>query len=255
MQASDYNFMHSIGVFAASSKGGEVFENRDLLLTNTKAPFAEFNQCFMKRPSYKFERACDVAQAHFAAAKVPFRLQFSAEFPAAARELERRGFVAAAPAPGMLLEGGGPLAWQVPGLRVEQVAGVEALSHFQRVAFESFGYPAHFGPLALTDELLALPHVSLFVGYFDDQPACTSALLITAGRAGIYWVGTLAKFRKRGLGAAITAHAAQAGFAHGCRAASLQASPMGAPVYRRMGFITEREYLRYDSAPSAARVT
>jgi len=246
MNPLDYNFAHSIAVFAANARGGEVFESRELLLTNSKSPFAEFNQCFIKRPGYKLQRACDKAQAHFAGTGVPFRLQFSAEFPEAARELERRGFVAAPAVPGMALEPARLVAPEVPGLRVRQVDDAAGLQHYQRVTFESFGYPVELAALAHTEDLLALPHVALFVGYLDEQPVCSSALLVTANLAGIYWVGTLASARKRGLGAAITAHAARTGFARGCTAACLQASAMGAPVYRRMGFTTEREYLRYD---------
>jgi ribosomal protein S18 acetylase RimI-like enzyme len=72
-------------------------------------------------------------------------------------------------------------------------------------------------------------------------------MLLTTGHiAGLYWVAVDARFRGRGLGAAITAHAANAGRARGCELASLQASPAGEPVYRRMGFTTVRHYLRYD---------
>jgi GNAT superfamily N-acetyltransferase len=86
----------------------------------------------------------------------------------------------------------------------------------------------------------------LFVGYVEDEPACCSLLLITGDWAGIYWVGSLERYRRRGFGAAVTAHAVNAGLAAGCRSATLQASKLGEPVYRGLGFTTVRQYLRFD---------
>jgi GNAT superfamily N-acetyltransferase len=250
MDPIDYNFMHSIATFAATSKTGEVLETRELLLTNSRGPVAEFNQSFLKRPGYKLERACDAAQAYFARAGVPFRLQFPVEHAAAASELERRGFVAAEPIPGMSLSLPSALRFAMPELSIRQVADAADLGHFQRVAFVSFGYPTELAALALTEELGQLPHVALFLGCIDDEPVCCSLLMVTGDMAGIYWVGTLPAWRRRGLGAAVTAHAVQVGAERGCRVASLQASKMGAPVYRRMGFALAREYLRYDGGSS-----
>jgi predicted acetyltransferase len=49
-------------------------------------------------------------------------------------------------------------------------------------------------------------------------------------------VATRAKFRRRGVGEALTWHAVREGVAAGCRSATLQASEMGRPIYERMGF-------------------
>ena len=58
----------------------------------------------------------------------------------------------------------------------------------------------------------------------------------------------------RGLGRALTAAAVDAGFDLGADIASLQASPMGEPIYRAMGFETIYEYrLLMASPPGGAR--
>jgi hypothetical protein len=44
---------------------------------------------------------------------------------------------------------------------------------------------------------------------------------------------------------ALTWAAAASGFERSCTIASLQASALGEPVYRRMGFETVSEYVRY----------
>jgi predicted acetyltransferase len=60
--------------------------------------------------------------------------------------------------------------------------------------------------------------------------------IVNNGVAGIYWVGTTERARGQGLGRALTAAAVNAGLDLGAELASLQASPMGEPIYRAMGF-------------------
>jgi predicted GNAT family acetyltransferase len=75
-----------------------------------------------------------------------------------------------------------------------------------------------------------------YLAYVEGAPAATSTLFVNDRVAGIYYVGTLAQYRKRGLGAAVTRRCVTDGVRAGCDIASLQASPMGLPVYERMGF-------------------
>ena len=79
--------------------------------------------------------------------------------------------------------------------------------------------------------------------------------IVNHGVAGIYWVGSLAEARGRGVGRAITAAATNAGFDLGAEFASLQASPMGEPVYRAMGYETIYDYrLLLSPAPAPLRL-
>jgi GNAT superfamily N-acetyltransferase len=253
MDPLDYNFAHSLALFAATSKTGETQESRDLLLTSSGAPVASFNQGVFKHPDYKLSRTLERVLRFRDRVKVPLCMNLSSQHASVAPELLARGFAAVAPIPGMLLSPVPTLAFDAPGLRVRRVDDAATLEHFAQTAFESFGFPVELAPVALTEDLIALPHAAAFVGYLDGQPACCSLLLMTGTVAGIYWVGTLARFRQHGFGAAITAHAVLAGAQNGCSRAWLQASAMGAPVYARMGFATVREYLRFE-LPAAASV-
>jgi predicted acetyltransferase len=66
--------------------------------------------------------------------------------------------------------------------------------------------------------------------------------IVTHGVAGAYWVGTAPEARGRGLAELCTRAAGNAGFDLGARVAALQASPMGEPVYRRMGYSEATRY-------------
>jgi predicted GNAT family acetyltransferase len=60
--------------------------------------------------------------------------------------------------------------------------------------------------------------------------------------AGIYWVGTIESFRKKGLAEVCTATVTNEAFRRGASSVILQASPFGEPIYRRLGF---KEFTRY----------
>jgi len=84
--------------------------------------------------------------------------------------------------------------------------------------------------------LLGQHDVEVFVGYVDGSPVASSAIFLNNGVAGIYNVATVDGHRRRGLGEAMTWHAARRGREMGCRFGGLLSSDMGLPVYERMGF-------------------
>jgi ribosomal protein S18 acetylase RimI-like enzyme len=94
------------------------------------------------------------------------------------------------------------------------------------------------------DSLLA-PEAYAVIAYLDGGPASCAMLYMTGNVAGVYWVSTLAAARRRGLAELVTSEVANEGFRRGARAAVLQASPMGAPLYRRMGFAEVSHHRRY----------
>jgi hypothetical protein len=79
----------------------------------------------------------------------------------------------------------------------------------------------------------------VWVGRVDGRPVTTASAYIGDGFVGIYAVGTLRDARGRGYGEAVTWAATL------CRPdlpATLQASPMGHPVYERMGYRVVAEF-------------
>ncbi len=130
-------------------------------------------------------------------------------------------------------------------LQVRRVEGAESLAAFQHTAFSGFGIPVALGEKFLTEDLLALPHAALFVGYVEDAPVATALLLATGRIAGVYWVATLEEQRRKGYAEALTWAVLDAGRALDCTIGSLQASEMGRPVYARMGFEETAAYVNY----------
>jgi ribosomal protein S18 acetylase RimI-like enzyme len=68
-----------------------------------------------------------------------------------------------------------------------------------------------------------------------------SHLSNSSGAAGIYYVGTLRQYRRKGIGMAMTGHLVGEALKSGLDLVTLNASASGYPLYRKMGF---SEYYR-----------
>lgn len=138
------------------------------------------------------------------------------------------------------------------GAEIRRLTGTEQAEEYWAVAISSYaslGFPAEvFAGYRDHDGLLA-DDVAAFIAYLDDEPVSIAMTMVSHGIAGIYWVGSLERARGVGLGRAVTAAATNAGFELGADLASLQASPMGKPIYEAMGYKTLFDYRLYMSAP------
>jgi len=90
-----------------------------------------------------------------------------------------------------------------------------------------------------------------FLARLDDAPVGTVCTIERDHEVGVFAVAVLAEHRRRGLGAAITLEPLRAAAARGCRVAQLQASPLGEPVYRRLGFVQRGEFRIFLQLPQA----
>ncbi len=158
-----------------------------------------------------------------------------------AARLVARGLVADDPWPGMTIETDALREPPpVPGLVIRRVITDRDLDTYVQV------FAPILSPSAAFTELFAeasrrigyedtAPEVH-FVGTLDGEPVATASLLTAGGAAGIYNVATVEGVRGRGIGAAMTAAAVDAGRKRGFMTAALQASSMGRSVYESLGF-------------------
>lgn len=163
-----------------------------------------------------------------------------------AEHLEAEGVGPMSNSPGMVLEQRLPDAPLPPNVTVERVLDERTAREFADVAgaaYATYGMPPKIARRQFADwRFFTQPHVAAFVARLAGAPAATAMVMVTHGVAGIYWVGTIPDARGSGLAPLCTRIAGNAGFDMGARFAALQASTMGEPVYRKMGY---REVTRY----------
>jgi GNAT superfamily N-acetyltransferase len=177
------------------------------------------------------------AQAFFAERGLAWGLTAAGDVAeAVAPAAEAIGLTPGERMPGMLLT---PLAGQVPavpGLTFREVRDAAALDTFNATSGAGFGGEEHLYRRLYQPQMLGRPGSTLYLGYLDGEPVATAVRITSHGIAGIGGVSTVPAARRRGIGEAITRHAALAGLPDGCRASFLQATEMGFDLYRRMGY-------------------
>ena len=137
---------------------------------------------------------------------------------------------------------------------VDDEVGVREFVSVNAEAYATYGMP----PEVLVDvfedvpAVLADPAASIVVAHRDDQPVATAMVYESDGVASLQWVGTVPAARGAGLGALVTVAVTNLAFAGGAWSCSLQASPMGASVYQRLGYETAYHYEEYVRWPKPA---
>jgi len=156
--------------------------------------------------------------------------------------LEAHGFTRGKGMPGMALDlqkPQAPLALS-PALAIRKVTDEATLRLWIGVLCRGYGLSEQIGESFFT----ACVQIGLgpdsparhFLCTLDGEPAACASLCAGAGIGGIYNVATLPEARRQGCGALVTQACLDAAREDGYRVAILQASEMGEPVYRRLGF-------------------
>jgi ribosomal protein S18 acetylase RimI-like enzyme len=110
-------------------------------------------------------------------------------------------------------------------------------------AYTSLGLPQGVFTSMVAPPLRTPPPYEVTIGAFDGDGLVSGAqVLFSHGIAGVYAVGTAAGARGRGLAELVTRTVTNLAFDRGVRWVTLQASPMGESIYRRMGY---RDLYRY----------
>jgi len=172
-----------------------------------------------------------------------------------AKEAVAQGLVLQSTSPGMALPTPPPtpvLPADVELAEVTAHAGVDAFAAVHREVFRGSGRDTAAVEHFASPGALLAPNVAAVVARVDGAPVACAMVLHTGRTAGIYWVATTPAARNRGLGTLVTATVARQAFDQGARTVVLQATALGAPVYRKLGFTRFTDYQRF-LLPAPAR--
>jgi hypothetical protein len=221
--------------------GGAIVEEDGLVLMAGSDPHPILNAAVRTDPELEaadfLELAAEFYDAHGHGYTVVVRA--STDDRDVAQGATEMGLVSLLSPPEMIVEHRLPDAPAPEGAELRRVVDGDGLRDFSVVAQDAWGtYGIPQGVTAQifdTDRMLA-PHIAAVVAYVDDEPASGALTILSHGIAGIYWVSTAQSARGGGLAEACTRLVTNVSFDLGARAVSLQASPMGEPIYRRMGY-------------------
>lgn len=158
--------------------------------------------------------------------------------------LRKHGFLHAGTVPGMAVELArlDTQAALPDDLTIKVVEDDAALATWATIAAVGTGFapPVAAMVTALELDVGLQPANALrrYVGYLGGVPVAASGMVLHAGVAGIFAVATLPEARRQGIGGAMTRIPLLDALADGYNVGTLQASEMGYPVYKKLGFET-----------------
>lgn len=246
LRAMDLNCWEMFRDIVRTARHGELLETPAYYLGYGRHGTVFHNMAMVKE-AVDLDALLEHAEHFYGERRAPYsvwvRAHADAELETA---LRGRGFDTFTAMPGMALLGDPGTIAAPAELAIRAAvddAGRDAFRHVTAAAYAVYGAPPEYADdaFAALDSVCA-PHIQGFVGYADDRPVAAAAVYVTHGVAGIGWVGTVPEARGRHFAEALTWAAIREGFRRGGAFANLQASPMGRPIYERMGFITPTEY-------------
>jgi GNAT superfamily N-acetyltransferase len=170
--------------------------------------------------------------------------------------LERRGLEPVGEVPGMALNlhSMDSRLPEIAGFSVEKVGNETQQALWARVAAIGTGFPNNAVDamekieVTLCDSAYRAQH--RYIGYLDGKPVASAALVLDSGVAGVYAIATIPEARQQGIGRYMTMLPLLKAHRLGYRVAILQASSMGYPVYKKLGF---NDVCNYDLYIQASR--
>ena len=255
LRAMDLNCWEMYRQIARGAAGSEVLDTPLYTLTWTPrgTPFHNARSC---AAPIALDELLDASRRFHGARRVPATVWVRAHADQALEaDLRARGYATFTTMPGMALLGDPGTVCAPEGLTIRArrriARACDDFRHVSAEAYATYGAPPEYADDAFADiESVCAPHIQGFVGYADGAAVAAAALYLTHGVAGIGWVGCVPSARGRRYAEALTWRAVREGFRRGASFANLQASPMGRPVYERMGFATPTEYRVLFAPPS-----
>jgi ribosomal protein S18 acetylase RimI-like enzyme len=139
--------------------------------------------------------------------------------------------------PGMYAEELQPPSRHASELELRRVSGESTRLDFAHLSSIIFSLPFQTSSDIYGSPTLWEGPMTGWVGYFHDRPVCIVTVVIAGGVLGVYSVGTLPEYQRRGFAETAMRHAlAVAGAETGIRASILQSTAQGMNLYARMGY-------------------
>lgn len=252
--AVEGNLRESFRILARHSRTGEVREYDGVTVASAGVAFQMFNAAFFSsavKDEADLRRRVAQCAVHFGARGLGWACWICTDWlPEALRPRLRQVFRDyemrfAADMPGMISDRLPPPRRALPRLEIRRVGRGETRNDFCALGSTCFNVPLPwFSQVFGNDDVWA--EFASWVGYADGIPVATAAAVAGAGVIGLYNIGTLPGYQRRGYGEAIMRHAiAEACREHGVEGTILQSTMQGLRLYERLKYRTVTSVLVY----------
>jgi len=250
------NLRESFRLVAASRAQGETRELPGVSIASAGVTFQMFNAAFLSAPVNnpgELTQRLLLAQTHFRMRRLDWAYWVCEDWlPGRARRRSRRAFETlglrhSVDLPGMVAERLAPPVRRLPALDVRRVEPGPVRDAFCAIGALCFHVPpAWFNQVFDSD--LVWQNFAGYVGYHDDEPVATTAVIAGGGALGVYNVATVPSCQRRGFGESVMRTAlSDASRRTGIERFVLQSTPAGYKLYQRMGFRTVTQVAVYAS--------
>jgi ribosomal protein S18 acetylase RimI-like enzyme len=241
------NLRESFRVIAGSRAAGENRELRGVSIASAGVTFQMFNCAFLSDlvvTDAELTQRILLATTHFNVRGREWAYWVCEDWIASgvrkrSRQLfERLGMRHSVDLPGMVAERVAAPAYALPAIEVRRVCPGPVRDAFCAIGSLCFNVPITWFTEVFDSESV-WEHFESYVGYVDEEPVTTAAIVMGAGAMGVYNVATIPGHRRCGYGEAVMRYAlADAESRHGIGRVLLQSTPAGYKLYQRMGFRT-----------------
>jgi ribosomal protein S18 acetylase RimI-like enzyme len=239
------NLRESFRVIAASRAAGEVRELPGVSVASSGVTFQMFNAAFLSGPvtgDGELTQRILLPSMHFNSRGLEWAYWVCEDWMnsrarrSSHRVFERFGLRHSVDLPGMVAEEIQPPVKPPASLDVRRVSSGPTGD-----AFCAIGSVCFHVPLAWFQEVFESPAVweqfAGYVGYADEEPVATAAIVVGGGALGVYNVATVPGRQRLGFGETVMRYAlADARRRFGIRRSILQSTPAGLHLYERMGY-------------------
>ncbi len=249
----DANLRSTLRVFSLARPGGETSGMPGISLVCSGIEYAMFNAAALTAPvrtAVELAERLSRAEAYYAARRLPWSVWLctgwlsAGALDAAERVCRDAGLSFVARLPGMATEHIAPPGRPLPRLDCRRVDDRKTREGFTRLMCHAFGVPHAAARDIYESESTWRGSLAGYVGSVDGSILTCAATLVDAGVIGVYAVGTMPSYQRRGYAEAVMRYAlADTQARTGVERTILQSSAPGYRLYERMGYRTVTSYL------------
>ncbi len=252
----DRNLHAALRVFGTGPETGVIERLPGIAVIDAGFDYAVFNLGVLDGPRIEtveeFERRMQLVSAYYAKRNVNWSLWMCEDHVdrAAKGEIRRsilgRGFRQIAAPPGMIADALSAPVRALPPIRFDAVSDAATRLAFTHISSISFDLPFSSAKRVYAADSAWTGAYKGWVGFVDEQAVCCAATVIEAGAIGIYSVGTLPGYRRKGYAEALMRGVLERiRLETGLTRTLLQASDAGEALYSQMGYKPVTRYAVY----------